>query len=174
MFKALFAVAIAAAATPILAQDVSYKKTFGDWVAFESVDPMTDKKQCSATYVKDKQVLYTSKDAFKISYHGRGGVESYRYRFGKAQASEPESPDANANNWVTVPVFVSEALDAPNLRVQGTTVLKGLISMDISLKGLREARNALAARCGDLFSTLPPANEAPAWARWQILPIADN
>lgn len=174
MRKILLAAAIIATTLPGQAQEASYKKTFGDWVAVVTTDPMTDKKQCSATYVRDKHVLYSSKDAFKISYHGRGGVGSFRYRFGKARASQTEIPEPSANNWITVPVFIADALDAPHLRIQGTTLLQGLISMDISLKGLKEARNALAARCGDMFLELPSVDAAPTWARWQIAPPEEN
>lgn len=150
------------------AADVTHTKKFGEWTSVVAADAMTDEKRCYAVYTRDPNVLYTQKDAIRVSFKGRGGVAGFQYRFGKAQASEIQLTDSSDNDWLTVPVFVAEALDQPYARVSGTTVLKGAISMEISLSGLKAARADMAARCE--MAALPSANEAPEWARWQVLP----
>lgn len=156
---------------PAAAADVTYSKKFGDWTAIERLDPMTDVKQCLAVYVNDKNIRYTSNDAVKISYMERGGVTSFRYRFGKAQASNPESVMEYENNLIVVPIFFAEALDMPYLRISGTTVLKTAINLEISLKGLKAAREALASRCE--LPELPSVDSGQKeWGRWQVLPVS--
>lgn len=154
---------------PVAAADVIYSKKFGDWIAIEKSDPMTDEKQCLATYVNDKNIYYTSNDAVKISYIGRGGVTAFHYRFGKSQASNPESVMEYENNLIVVPILFSEALDMPYLRVSGTTVLKTAINLEISLKGLKAAREALASRC-ELLELPSVDSGQKEWGRWQVLP----
>lgn len=173
MRGALVAAIMAVAALPSHSLEISYKRTFGDWMAVESTDPMTDEKQCNVVYAKANNVFYTSKDSFKISQKGRGGVESFRYRFGKSQASNVETVKDYENDMIMVPVLVAEALDAPYLRISGTTVLQTGINIEISLKGLKEARAALATRC-NLFSPLPSSADAPDWAKWQTSPPAGS
>lgn len=153
--------------------DVTYRKVFGDWAAVVGTDAMTDAAVCGAIYKKDKAVSYTNKDAFKIDMRGRGGATSFVYRFGKAQASEVESVQDYENNVITVPVHVAEALDAHLLKIRGETVLRTPINLDISLKGLKEARAAIASRCD--MAELPSAHGgAPDWAKWQATPSADR
>jgi hypothetical protein len=151
-----------------IAADVAHTKKFGEWTSMVASDAMTDEKRCYAVYARDPNVVYTQKDAIKVSFKGRGGVAGYQYRFGKAQASEVQTPDASDNDWVSIPVFVAEALEQPYARVSGTTILKAQISMEISFVGLKAARADMAARCD--MSALPSAGEAPEWARWQVLP----
>lgn len=149
--------------------DVTYRKVFGDWTVVVGEDAMTDAKICGAIYTKNKAVRYTSKDAFKIDMRGRGGATSFVYRFGKAQASEIESVQDYENNVITVPVHVAEALDAPMLKVRGETVLRTPIDLDISLKGLKDAREAIADKCE--MELLPSvAGDSPDWAKWQAAP----
>lgn len=149
--------------------DSTYSKVFGDWAVVVGADAMTDAQICGAIYTKNKAVRYTSKDAFKIDMRGRGGATSFVYRFGKAQASETESVQDYENNVITVPVHVAEALDAPTLKVRGETVLRTPINLDISLKGIKEARAAMANKC-DMEPLPSVAGDAPDWARWQAQP----
>lgn len=152
--------------------DVAFSKRFDDWVATEISDPMTDEKHCGAVYVKDKNIIYTDKDAVKIDFKGRGGVSVFRYRFGKARASHQESVQSYDYNVITVPVHLIEALDMPQLRVQGVTVLDTAINLDISLKGLKAARAAIAARCN--MPDLPSVKDGTVdWAHWQVLPAQE-
>ena len=137
-----------------------------------ALDPMTDEKRCVAVYVKDvkaRSVYYTSRDAFRIDFKGHGGVTMFRYRFGKSIPSEFESVTDADNNTITVPVFVNEVLDAPSLRVSGESVLRTVLDLNISLKGLKAARNELVKRCS--FADLPSMHGggAPDWA-WQATP----
>lgn len=158
----LFLTAIAAPAA-----DVSYSKKFGDWTAVVTADAMTDEKRCLATYALDPHVWYTDKDAIKIDYKARGGVQSFQYRFGKSQASEVQAASDDGKDRATIPVFVAEVLDMPYARVRGTTVLNTVISLDISFKGLKAARAALAERCE--MEALPSVNsDAPEWSKWQV------
>mgnify|MGYP003603443820 CR=1 FL=1 len=151
------------------AAEVAYSKKFEDWIATENADPMTDAKRCAAIYTKDRNVIYTEKDAVKIDYKGRGGVSVFRYRFGRAQSSPEESVTDHENNIITVPVFLSESLDMTHLRVQGTTVLRTAINLEISLKGLKAARAAIATRCN--MADLPSIKDGvPEWVKWQALP----
>lgn len=171
-FRRCVCACLLAIALPAVASDITYQKKFGDWRAVISTHPMTDEQICTVMYekpVKARNVYYTSKDAFKLDFKGHGGITTFQYRFGKAIPSEMETvPDVD-NNVITVPVFVAEVLDMPNLRLTGGTVLRTGISLDISLKGLKEARNSLAKRCS--WSDLPPLNGgAPDWAVWQVTP----
>ena len=145
---------------------------FGDWVVAESVDSMTDKRSCLVVNGKRPDVIYSEKDAFKIGSQRLGVVTAFRYRFGKYRPSEMELVPTGERVAITVPVFVAEALDAPTLRVSGTAVLTPAFEIEISLKGLAQARAAMAKRCG--LDPLPQMSNAPDWARWQALPIEQN
>lgn len=171
-FRISVCACLVAISMPAMATENNYQRKFGDWLAVVTADPMTDEKRCAAVYtkpVKAKSVLYTGKDAFKIDFKGYGGISMFRYRFGKSVPSEFESVIDADNNVITVPVFVSEALDASSLRVSGESVLRTSVGLDISLKGLKAARNDLALRCS--MPDLPSINGgAPDWAVWQATP----
>ena len=151
-----------------LAKGESVKK-FGDWHVIISSNPMTDARICGVGYLKAENIVYTTGDLIRIDYSRKGGVANYQYRFGKSQASEIETTTSDESDEIRIPVLVSESLEQGALKVVGQTVLKAPISLDISLKGLKEAREDMARRC-DLKPMRSIANGAPGWAAWQALP----
>lgn len=157
------------ASSAVYAADVKTKKQFGDWIAVVATDSMTDKQVCGAIYAKDRKVSYVDVDAFRVDMKGRGGVTMFRYRFGKSTPSEYISVYEVDNDVMKIPVFSSDVLEQPNLRLSGQTVLKTSISMDISLKGLKAARQYLGRNCS-MEELKSIADGAPDWAAWQVTP----
>lgn len=150
------------------ADEVSYRKQFGDWTAVITANAMTDEQVCGALYSKDNSIVYTSRDSFKVNMRGKGGASFFRYRFGKSVPSHGETVTDDENSVISVPVFISEVLTLPNLVVTGETVTREPISINISLKGLSAARAALQQRCTGMVA-LPSMQELPDWA-WQATP----
>ena len=123
----------------------------GVWSVYKSVDNMTDEPKCALSYSKDSNVFYKSTDELVISFYRRGGIGSYRYRVDKRRPSDLVLSTEGQRNFIVLQNYDSEFMDASTLRVEGLTFLDSIFSMDIDLKGLREARATMATACG-----LPP------------------
>jgi hypothetical protein len=134
----------------------------GRWVAYSKIDAMTDERHCVALFDDRDNVQFTPR-SIAIGFRGRGGISSYRVRLG----------DAPVKSWMPVgrmdqqlgAVFFEgkrrdEMVAAGRLRLEAITVLKGIVTEDISLT---EAPELLA-----LFSknhcdgSPPPTASAPA------------
>ncbi|MBB6579584.1 hypothetical protein HNP33_003698 [Comamonas odontotermitis] len=159
----------AAVGTAFSADDSKYTKKHGDWLAIATASAMTDEKVCVAQYSKDSNIIYTSSDKIEIDYSRRGGVDNYQYRFGKSHPSEIAITQSYEKEKISVPVLVLESLDQGRLLIQGATVLKAPINLDVSLKGLKEARADIASKC-EMNDMRSIANGAPDWATWQATP----
>lgn len=154
------------ASDKVFSAEPSYHKQYGDWIVQIKTDAMTDEQICFARYMHDTNVFYSKNDVFNASYVQRGGVKSYRYRFGKATPSEIDFRRSYENDSLNVPVFHADALELKVLRIMGETVLQAPIDLEISLKGLIEARADMAERC-DMNELPTIASGKNAWGVWQ-------
>jgi hypothetical protein len=124
----------------------------GAWYLHVSTDKMTDQRQCYLVYHLDKHTWVTDGGSLLIiSYLGRGGVDSYKYRMGSGPATSTHFANRReqATSAIEIPVSDADIGDAKRIVVAGLTVLKGLIDNDIDLDGFREAKAAMRtdARC---------------------------
>jgi len=159
-------VTLACAATAHAA-DVKVVKKFDEWILIQHEDPMTDAKQCFLSYGKDKTITFNTDNTFRVNYEGRGGVTDFQYRFGKASASEPMSVKDYEGSLIKIPALLVEVFDQPNLRVSGQKVIGGSIDLNVSLKGLKAGREAMAALCE--VAELPSIkDDKRSWANWQV------
>lgn len=172
-FRGLMAAMVVALPVLATAADEPTSKKFGDWIFIQLEDPMTDAKKCFLSYAREKAVTFNVDNAFRINYKGRGGVTLFQYRFGKASASEPESVKDYEGDVITIPALLIEVFDQPTLRVTGEKVVGGGINLEISLKGLKEGREAMAKSC-DVADLPSIADGKRAWANWQVTPATTS
>lgn len=120
----------------------------GNWSVDEKLDPMTDKKTCTAIYRDDWKVQASPKD-FYINLRGRGGVKSYTVRID----DEPALPMTSASDTesrisaVILRSHLDKLMLAKRLRVQVYTVLRDIVNEDVDLSGLKESVEFMRTNC---------------------------
>lgn len=115
------------------------------WEFRTSVDRMTDGRVCYARYGKLPDVVYTVGDVLVVNFHGRGGVDSFRYRIDQARPVEVSHPADD--DEVAIGGADGSLLEGKVLLIDGYTVLKQRFDMTIDLVGLGAARAQMAAEC---------------------------
>lgn len=108
------------------------------WRVVESVDAMTDEKECTAIY-KNNWDIQSSKDTFFISMQGRGGVKAYKVRVGSEPVDDMRLADDMEQKLdaVILESQFSRIYKAQRLRVQVVSVLSDVIVEDIDLRGFK-------------------------------------
>jgi hypothetical protein len=117
------------------------------WTLVKTVDKMSDEQRCLLAYSRNPYVYYNSRDVMVVSFRGRGGVAYYQYRIDKRPAAEPVLTRRDDNDDISIFSY-DDMLNASMLRIQGQTVLKQLIDVEIDLTGLALARDQMAKSCG--------------------------
>jgi hypothetical protein len=118
------------------------------WAVDESINAMTDKKQCTALYKNSWTIQGTERELF-ISMKGRGGVQAYTLRFNDEPADSFQiARDVEREiSSVMVGSDFDRAYSGKRLRVQIHTLLNSLILEDIDLNGFKEAIDYIRANC---------------------------
>lgn len=123
------------------------KKIKRNWSLVVSTDRMTDKKICTIHYLKDKNIWYSDRDILYIDYTKRGGVAGYQYRVDNRPPADYKLTTRGNNDAVKISVWYRNFLDGSVLKINGQTVLKDQIILDIDLKGLKEEREKMSKEC---------------------------
>lgn len=114
----------------------------GNWTIESNADPMTDAKKCTAYYdIGPKYAVQMTKDSFAISYGGRGGIEGYNMRFDDDPALGLLLPSGIEKEIGALVIKDSDdrfsrLLSAKRVRVQGNTLIAGIVNDDINLSDL--------------------------------------
>jgi hypothetical protein len=114
----------------------------GKWSVVGEADPMTDAKSCTAYYDPGpKHAIQMTKDSFAVSYGGRGGIEGYRIRFDDDPASELSIPNdierrVGAFLIRSTDQRFSRLMTAKRVRIQGVTLVAGIVNDDVDLSDL--------------------------------------
>jgi hypothetical protein len=124
------------------------KLSYHNWVIDESIDPMTDKKRCTALYKGEWSIQANDHD-FMIPLRKRGGVEYYTLRFN----DEPADDLRNASTLekdvsaVVLGYNFDRAYNGKRLRARIHTLVAGTIEEDIDLAGFKDAVDYIRANC---------------------------
>lgn len=127
--------------------------TSHNWTVVESIDPMTDKKRCTAIYKNDWNVQANDHD-FMIPMRRRGGVDYYTVRFNDDPADELQnasSLEKDVSAVVLTPSF-DRAYSGKRLRVQIHTLVAGTVLEDIDLSGFKDSIDYIRSNCLPLSS----------------------
>lgn len=134
------------AATNTLKADKVFRR--GVWHVHETLDPMTDKKSCTALYRNGWAVQGTANTLY-VSVRGRGGVRAYIVRVDDS----PADPLVLATDMekklsaVDLAPNFERIYNAKRLRLQISTILSTMINEDIDLNGLKESIDYIRSTC---------------------------
>jgi invasion protein IalB len=123
---------------------------FGSWSVHRQLDRMTDVEQCSLRYAGSPRVFYSSERLMVIVFKGFGGVRSYRYRVDKAPAHDMVVTDSRRPldvGFIQISDMDDEFASGKSALFAGLTLLGQPFEITIDLRGLREARDAMAQAC---------------------------
>lgn len=119
----------------------------GDWSIYLTQDAMTDAPSCVATY-KDRTDIQLSDESFAISFRGRGGVSSFKYRLDDQPPSGVVLPTKVEKEIGAVYLggqAFSQLAAAKRIRVQVLTVLSSLVDEDIDLSSFQSVEGYLTS-----------------------------
>jgi hypothetical protein len=121
--------------------------TSGNWKVLRDQDTMTDKMNCTGIYRDDYGVQLTAESLYiKIS----GGVESVTLRFGEDQV-RPLRLATEMEKKVRVIILTGTDLEqlqtVSRLRYQASTLVSGIKTGELDLKGFSQALENIKAGC---------------------------
>jgi hypothetical protein len=117
------------------------------WQLAERTDRMTDAKVCTLGYTGNPRIWFES-NQLVISFHGLGGVDSFRYRIDKHPASELRLGEQWGRGSISIQDWNDELSEGSTLIVDAMTfVPKRPVNMTIDLRGLKAAKAKMRSRC---------------------------
>jgi hypothetical protein len=119
----------------------------GDWTVYRSKGQMTDKTTCTGIYRGDPSYQISERTLY---INVPGVIESVILRFGEEPA-EPFRLATSMEKRIRAVSIAGGELDrllaTPRLRLQVGTLVSGIKTYDINLKGLPEALENIRAGC---------------------------
>ena len=119
----------------------------GNWKVLRSVDPMKDNVVCTGIYKENYGVQLTINTLY-VSV--AGGIESISIRFNDKPAKALRIPDKIEKKIRSVIISgsdFSELIGSDRLRLQASTLVKGVANEDFNLSGIRGALESIKAGC---------------------------
>lgn len=137
--------------------DMKVVATSSNWELRTENDSFSGETSCVIVQ-KDHFSIQVNLDSFYVSYHGRGGVQGYKFRIDDNPPSEMRIPSQIEKDIDAVAFSgadFGEIIRARRLRVQALTYTNGVQDDDIDLRGL-------AALFGQMSSGCPGGKEGNA------------
>jgi hypothetical protein len=120
----------------------------GSWQVIRKIDPMTDKKNCTAIYQGNWKIQGTAKGMY-VSLKGRGGVKAYELRIDDKPSDKMRL--ANDIEKSISAADLSHSFDriynSTRVRLQVLTILGGIVLEDIDTSGFKDAIDFIASGC---------------------------
>lgn len=119
----------------------------GNWSVYRSIDPMKDTVDCTGVYKENYGIQLTDNTLF-VSVEG--GLKSVTLRFGDKPARDlrlASSMEKRVGSIIISGQDFAELLESQRLRVQASTLIRGLANEDLDLSGLSEAVENIKAEC---------------------------
>lgn len=117
----------------------------GNWTVLRTKEAMTDKIDCLAIY-RERRDIQLSREAFFVSFRGRGGLAGYRFRLDDATASQMHAATHIERDMAAIvlekPIFM-RLIAAKRLRVSALTARHRLVEEDLDLAGIGGAHAVL-------------------------------
>lgn len=119
----------------------------GNWTILRSIDPMTDKINCTGIYKSNYGVQLVS-DTLYINV--RGGIKSITLRFGENPAQPlrlAQEIEKAADAVVIDGNDFSQTLQTNRLRVRVLTLVRGVLTEDLDTTGIQAAVKNIQSGC---------------------------
>lgn len=119
----------------------------GNWSVYRSIDSMKDTVNCTGVY-KENYGIQLTDDTLFITV--KGGLESVTLRFGDKSAHDlrlATEMEKKVGSIIISGADFAELLDSNRLRVQASTLIRGLANEDLDLSGLSQAVSNIKAEC---------------------------
>jgi hypothetical protein len=119
------------------------------WVFTRRKDNFSDKQTCMISRV-DKPYVEVTKGHLNISYSGRGGVRSFKYRLDDGPASATEIPHEIDQRIGVVHVYgptFAEVLRSNRFRLQTLTLVNGISEEDFNTSGMIRLYASMISQC---------------------------
>jgi hypothetical protein len=152
----------------------------GNWAVLRTIDPMTDKVDCTGIYKSNFGVQLNSRALYiKIS----GGIESITLRFGEnppEQTRFPQKIEKDVSTVIVDGIDFSRALETSRIRLQVLTLIKGLTTFDFDVTGIATAVEHIRSDCPIPTATpvaiiaSPPSTASPQNADLKSTPITEG
>jgi hypothetical protein len=166
-FTALISLTGSVAFADLKDAQVAFKS--GNWKVLRSIDSMKDTVDCTGIYKENYGVQLTN-DTLYVSV--KGGVESVTLRFGNKPARSlrlAEKLEKNIRSIIISGTDFSELLESDRLRIQASTLVRGIANEDFDLSGIKDALDSIRANCPTQARTTPAAeSEKPS------IPVSEN
>lgn len=124
---------------------VTYKST--NWKVVRSIDTMNDKVTCTGIY-KDNHAIQLTPTTLYVTVNG--GLETITLRYGDNAARSlrlPQDIEKKINAIIIKDVDFAELVDTNRLRVQASTLVRGILTLDMDISGITGALEHIKSGC---------------------------
>lgn len=115
----------------------------GNWNVLQTRDKMTDEVKCTGIFKNNFDVQLTA-DALYIAI--RGGIQGVTFRFGEKPANPLRLADDMENKVDALIIKygdLAEAVSTKRLRVQVSTMVRGVSTLDLDTTGIAAAHERI-------------------------------
>lgn len=138
------------ACSPVIAaglKDAQVAMSSGNWKVLRSIDSMKDTVDCTGIY-KENYGIQLTKDNLFVSV--KGGIQSVTLRFSDKPARSlrlPEEMEKKIGSIIISGSDFSELMESNRLRVQASTLVRGIANEDLDLAGIMDAWESIKGDC---------------------------
>jgi hypothetical protein len=128
-------------------RDAQVAMVSGNWKVLRSIDTMKDTTDCTGIY-KENYGIQLTKDTLYVSI--KGGLEGVTLRFGDKPARRlrlAEAMEKKVGSIIIGGTDFSELIESDRLRVQASTLVRGIEEEDLDLTGIKDAWTSIKNEC---------------------------
>lgn len=125
--------------------EVAFKT--GNWKVLRSIDPMKDNVVCTGIF-KENYGIQLTIDALYVSV--KGGIQGVVLRFNDKPAKSwriPEEIEKKIRSVIISGTDFSELIGSDRVRIQASTLVRGIANEDLDLSGIKGALESIKAGC---------------------------
>ncbi|RJF99050.1 hypothetical protein D3871_11400 [Noviherbaspirillum saxi] len=129
----------------------------GNWTVLRHTDPMKDTVNCTGIH-KENYGIQLTEDSLYVSI--RGGIQSVTLRFDDNPARSMRLADdieKKINSVIISGTDFTELVSSNRLRVQVSTLVRGIANEDLDLTGIQSTLENIKAKCPAQKEEVKPA-----------------